>query len=189
MARADKRIAGNSSATGDIYLMWDEDALYLLAVITDAQPRPADPDDLRRIFRGDAVILELGADKRGLKAEDLARPVDAYYMFGVPDQQQPIVAILKPNAQGTSFELLGDASGIQAAISVTSPGYVLEARIPWGATGLNQHAAGTVLAVNVNVSERKAGNFGNLGMRSTNPQRSAEVRAHPAYWQNLELRG
>lgn len=188
VARATNPIAGNSSATANVYLMWDSDALYVLADVTDSRPRPPDPDDPRRTFRGDSVILELGPDKRGLAASDLARPTDAYYMFGVPDQQQPLVAVLKPNAEGTSFELLGDASGIQSAIGLSETGYVLEARIPWGATGLNQHVAGTVLAANVNVSERKSGGFANLGMRSTNPQRTAEVRAHPAYWHDLQLR-
>ena len=39
----------------------------------------------------------------------------------------------------------------------------------------------------MNVSERKADSYANLGMKSTNPQRTAQVRAHPAYWQGLQL--
>ena len=55
------------------------------------------------------------------------------------------------------------------------------------ASGLNGVAAGAVFAANVQVSERKADSLSNLGMMSTNPQRTVELRAHPAYWQGLEL--
>ena len=48
-------------------------------------------------------------------------------------------------------------------------------------------ANGAMFAANVNVAERQQGGFANLGMMSTNPQRTAEVRAHPAYWQALQL--
>ena len=46
VARADQRIAGSSRATGDIYLMWDDQALYLLASVTDATPLPPDAGPL-----------------------------------------------------------------------------------------------------------------------------------------------
>ncbi|MFT3970953.1 MAG: CHAT domain-containing protein [Micropruina sp.] len=191
VSRAEHRIYGTSSATGDIYLMWDDQALYLLAMVEDATPRAPDPGKPAQIYRGDSVILELGPDKSRLTPSDLARPTDAYYMFGLPSGAgtPAMRAILGPNAKRTSFETSRDAQTLDAAITLTATGYVLEARIPWRTTGLNNIRAGTVLAANVNISERKADSYGNLGMRSTNPQRSADVRAHPAYWQALELQG
>ncbi len=189
VSHAEHQIAGTSKATGDIYLMWDDQALYLLAQVQDATPRAPDPGKPTQIFRGDSVILELGPDKRRLTASDLARPTDAYYMFGLPSGAgtPPQRAILGPNAKRTSFETARDAQTLEAAITLTPTGYVLEAKIPWRTTGLNGIRAGAVLAANVQVSERKADSYGNLGMRSTNPQRTAELRAHPAYWQSLEL--
>jgi len=187
VARADQRIAGSSRATGDIYLMWDDQALYLLASVTDATPLPPDAAQPSRVFRGDSVILELGPDKRRLSAADLARPTDAYYMFGLPVGGTPVIAILGPNAKGTSFETSRDPRALDAAITPTNNGYVLEARIPWATTRLNGVGAGAVFAANVQVAERKADGYANLGMMSTNPQRTADVRAHPAYWQALQL--
>ncbi|MBK8448173.1 MAG: CHAT domain-containing protein [Micropruina sp.] len=187
VARADQRIAGSSTATGDIYLMWDDQALYLLAQVTDPTPLPPDATQPSKVYRGDSVILELGPDKRRLTPADLARPVDAYYMFGLPVDGTPVIGILGPNAKGTSFESPRDSRTLDAAIGVTRTGYVLEARIPWATTQLNGVAAGAVFAANVQVSERKADSLSNLGMMSTNPQRTAELRAHPAYWQGLEL--
>ncbi len=191
VSRAEHQIAGTSSATGDIYLMWDDQALYLLAMVEDATQRAPDPGKPGQIYRGDSVILELGPDRSRLTPSDLARPTDAYYMFGLPNEAgvPAMRAILGPNAQRTSFETPRDAQTLDAAIVLTSTGYVLEARIPWRTTRLNGIGPGAVLAANVNVSERKADSYGNLGMRSTNPQRSVEVRAHPAYWQALELQG
>ena len=189
VARAEHQIAGKSEATGDIYLMWDDEALYLLALVADPDHRAPDPTQPSRVFRGDSVILELGPDKSRLTPSDLARPTDAYYMFGLPSGAgtAPVRAVLGPNAKGTSFEAPRDAATLTAAIAITRTGYVLEAKIPWRTTRLNGVRAGAVFAANVQVSERNAKDFTNLGMRSTNPQRSAEVRAHPAYWQGLEL--
>ena len=189
VARANNRIAGRSTATGDIYLMWDDQALYLLGTITDSSLKAPQPNNPVGVWRGDSVILELGPDLRGVPASALARPTDAYYMFGLPGNSAgPTVGIIGPNAQGTSFDKPArDSSSLQVAFGAIRGGYVLEARIPWQATGLNGVRSGAVFAANVNVSERTGASYDNLGMMSTNPQRTVGVRAHPAYWQQLEL--
>ena len=215
LARANEPIIGTTSVSGQIYLMWDDEALYLLAQVTDASLDAPDPADLRRVYRGDAVILELGPDNRGLTPTDLARPADAYYMIGLgsatveptrrpiiprptirtaPERTAPVqrtpwatVGILGPNDAGTSFESPRDASQITAAVQASGEGYVLEAKIPWATTRLNGIAPGATLAANVLVSDRKPDSPTNRGMVGTNRQRSAELRAHPHYWQYLEL--
>ena len=49
-----------------------------------------------------------------------------------------MIASLGPNAQGTDFSVTRDVRTLDAGISQTRTGYVLEARIPpWTATGLN----------------------------------------------------
>lgn len=190
-ARTEFRVAGTSTATGSIYLMWDDEALYLLAQVTDSSFAPPDPRQPSQTWRGDSVIFELGPDKRQLGPGDLARKTDAYYVFGVTQGPTPLVSILRPSAKRTSFDILDQSrTTITAAIARTNDGYDLEARIPWRASNLNGPRAGAVFAANVEVSERKAGNSDNLGMMGTNPQRQlVNVRAHPAYWHDLELLG
>jgi hypothetical protein len=207
VARANQPIIGATSADGDIYLMWDDQALYLLAVVRDPSLNPPNPSDLRRVYRGDAVILELGSDNRGLSAADLARPTDAYYMVGpatpgavptatgwpsfaptLPSTLSATIGVLGPNAGGTSFETPRDTSLVTAAVKPFGEGYVLEARIPWAASRLNGIEPGATLAANVIVSDRKPDSLANRGMVSTNEQRSlVDLRAHPFYWQQLEL--
>lgn len=214
ISRANNPVIGDTAVTGDIYLMWDAEALYLLATVRDESLNPPDPTDPARVYRGDAVILELGSDNRGLSAADLARPTDAYYMIGlaspglVPTVQPTIrrlptlrptiastlpstpsatIGILGPNAGGAFFETPRDASQVTAAVTPSGDGYLLEARIPWATTGLNGIGPGATLAANVIVSDRKPDSMANLGMVSTNQQRSVELRAHPFYWQQLEL--
>ncbi|MFT3833037.1 MAG: CHAT domain-containing protein [Micropruina sp.] len=186
---ANNQIAGKSDAKGDIYLMWDDEALYLLALVTDPGHYPPDASQPTQIYKGDSVLMELGPDKSRLEADDLARPTDAFYMFGLPASPGTATqrAILGPDGKRASFEIPKDASTLTAAIALTPTGYVLEAKIPWRTTGLNGIKAGVVLAGNVSVSERGPKGFGNLGVRSTNPQRVLNVRARPAYWQALEL--
>ena len=189
VARADKRVAGTSTATGDIYLMWDDQALYLLAVVTDGTLRAPDPGRPSQVYRGDGIMLELGPDKRGLKDRDVARPHDGYYMFGLPTGAQQAKGILRYDPKRRSFETPQGTSELQVAVTTSATGYTLEARIPWTTTGLTGVRAGAVFAGNVLVTEREAGRLNNLGMRSTNPQRTLQLRIHPAYWHDVELRG
>ncbi|MFT3860454.1 hypothetical protein [Micropruina sp.] len=100
-----------------------------------------------------------------------------------------MIGILGPNGKRTDFSTSRDASTLSAAITTTTTGWVLEARIPWATSGLNGVRQGALFAANVNVAQRQAKNLGNLGMMSTNPQRALNVRMHPAYWQALQLDG
>ena len=197
--RADQPIVGNTS-TGDIYLMWDEAALYLLALVRDPAIKAIDANDPARAWRGDAVVLELGRDNSQLTPEARARQDDAYYLFGLApkfEQPQPtgllqnpqelvITGKLQPNLKGDSFDQFRPVPGIIAAASRVEGGYIVEAAIPWLTSGLIG-AMDTQLAANVVVSDRNPTSFENLGMVSTNKQRTLELRARPFYWQRLTL--
>ncbi|MBK8461076.1 MAG: hypothetical protein IPL43_13635 [Micropruina sp.] len=188
-AAATTAIHKTPRARGTIYLMWDVDALYVLARVRDPSLNAPSPLDRSQIYHGDAVILELGAGNRTYAKESLARPTDAYYMFGL-GFPIPLIGVMGPNLAGTSFDPpMRDASQITAVMvpAGDGSGYDLEARIPWTATGLNDHAAGSVLAANFLISDRLTDSMKNRGMVSTNPQRTPELRAHPAYWQELQL--
>jgi hypothetical protein len=189
VSRAEYQITDNrSAATGDIYLMWDDEALYLMANVADPSPRPPDPTSPSTAWRGDSVVLELGPDKSRLTDRDRARPTDAYYIFGyAAPGTTPTMAILGPNTARTDFREARDSRRLDAAVATTNTGWVLEAKIPWVVTGLNGIRDGAVLAANVQVSQRKPDSFANLGMMSTNPQRTLQVRMFPAYWQALQL--
>ncbi|MFT3860455.1 CHAT domain-containing protein [Micropruina sp.] len=90
-ARADNPITDTrSSATGDIYLMWDDQALYLLAMIDDTTKRLPDPSQPTRAWRGNSVILELGPDKSGLIDSDPVRPARRLlHLRSVQDRRHP----------------------------------------------------------------------------------------------------
>ena len=189
VANANHQITDTAStATADVYLMWDEAALYLLAKVHDKTLLEPDPNQPLKAWRGNAVVLELGPESSRLKDSDTVRPQDAYYIFGLsPAGQPPVTAILGPNARRTDFNVLRPTRGVQAAIGRDNDGWILEARIPWSVTGLNGVANGAMFAANVNVAERQQAGFANLGMMSTNAQRTLQVRMHPRYWQGLRL--
>ena len=130
-------------------------------------------------------VLERVAQQRGV-ADPL--PTATFTIFGLsPAGQPPVTAILGPNARRTDFNVLRPTRGVQAAIGRDNDGWILEARIPWSVTGLNGVANGAMFAANVNVAERQQAGFANLGMMSTNAQRTLQVRMHPRYWQGLRL--
>jgi hypothetical protein len=188
-AAANIRIHQSPQADGVTYLMWDDQALYLLAVVRDPSLNGPSVRDLSKIYRGDAVTLELGAGNRTYAKENLARPTDAYYMFGF-GAPSAVIGVMGPNRAGTSFEPpMRDASQITAVTNPTGDGsgYILEARIPWTATGLNDHVIGSSLAANVLISDRDPNTLNSRGMVSTNAQRTVDLRARPAYWQELLL--
>jgi hypothetical protein len=189
VANANHQITDTAStATAEVYLMWDEAALYLLAKVHDKTLLEPDPNQPLKAWRGNAVVLELGPESSRLKDSDTVRPQDAYYIFGLsPAGQPPVTAILGPNARRTDFNVLRPTRGVQAAIGRDNDGWILEARIPWSVTGLNGVANGAMFAANVNVAERQQAGFANLGMMSTNAQRTLQVRMHPRYWQGLRL--
>jgi hypothetical protein len=192
---------GTTTVTADISLMWDNEALYLLATVVDDSVNATDPTNRVGIFRGDAVVLELGSDNTALDREAFARPTDGYYMFGpAPGLEGPqptvppdprgtvIMGVLRPTTDGRSFDIPDNVNPQPtAAARRTAQGYVLEAKIPWTSTRLTGIGPNTKLAANIVVSDRKPNSYANRGMVSTNPQRTALLRAHPYYWQYLVL--
>lgn len=190
VSEANRPLAGSTPVTASTYLMWDADALYLLAQVADTTADPPDAADPARMYRGDAVVLELGPDNALLTPSVLARPIDAYYLFGVTGPGTTVTsAVLGANPARTSFEVLRPATGVTAAAVRTASGYTLEARIPWALTKLNGVGAGARFAANVVIADRRRTSLSNQGMVTTNPQRTRDLRAHPAYWQRLELVG
>lgn len=176
------------TGTSDVYasgrLLWDDDALYLGVYVYDPTLDEPDRKKKEKLYEGDSVILELGPDIHGVRKEDLARTEDAYYMFGF-SRSAPPIGVLGPTKARTSFDVLRKSGDIRAKITVNEwPGggeYYLEAAIPWRDTNLGGPPESGMLAANVLVSDKGA------GMKSTNPQRTLELRAHPAYWRGLVL--
>ncbi|MFT3889764.1 MAG: sugar-binding protein [Arachnia sp.] len=179
-----KPISGDTDSFGYVRFMWDDEALYLSAEVRDRDMTEPDRKKPEAIWKGDSIILELGDNNEGMKPEELARPTDAYYMFGyAPDA--PAVGVLGPTKARTSFDVLRSQGTIEARSTIRQYDgemrYVIEAKIPWTETKLGAPYANRKLAVNVNLADR------GHGMKSTNEQRTVDLRAHPAYWQTLVL--
>ena len=177
-------IAGTAptNATGSVYLLWDDQALYVLAIVFDPTVNPPDPNRPSQLYNGDGLTLELGPE-RPADTASWARQADAYYMFG--RRTPAAIGVMGATANGRSFEPPMWTTQVQAVIAPRADGYVLEARIPWANTRLNQFQLGTRLAANIVISDR-VGNT-RTGMVTTNSQRDRDLRAHPAYWHELQL--
>ena len=186
--RADLQIPETSptSTRGSIYLMWDSQFLYVMALVSDTKRTSPDPANLNRLYEGDSVILELGPERPADK-EAWARQADAYYMFG--RATPALVGVMGRSSNAQSFEPPMWTTQVQAVFGNRpdgQPGYVLEARIPWADTRLNIFPQpGVKLAANLVVCDRTAPD--KTGMVTSNDQRTRQLRAHPAYWQVLDL--
>jgi hypothetical protein len=181
----------DTGVRGRTQLMWDENALYFLTEVTDGDLQFPDPDEPSKVFTGDAVSLELGADSSGLDMDEKLRPLDRHFLFGIADSSTGVViGANRPNGKLTVFAAGGTPDDVTAHAAQTTDGYLIEGMIPWSATGLDGIGSDTRLAANVNVSDRNPESVGKLAcMVSTNPERTAQTQPHPAYWQELLLQG
>ncbi|HSK32762.1 MAG TPA: sugar-binding protein, partial [Propionicimonas sp.] len=189
---SDQVVFGNDTGVrGRTQLMWDENALYFLTEVTDGDLQLPDPDEPSKVFTGDAVSLELGADSSGLDMDEKLRPLDRHFLFGIAESSTGVViGANRPNGKLTVFSAGGTPDDVTAHAAQTTDGYLIEGMIPWSATGLDGIGSDTRLAANVNVSDRNPESVGKLAcMVSTNPERTAQTQPHPAYWQELLLQG
>ncbi|WP_353510961.1 CHAT domain-containing protein [Intrasporangium sp.] len=187
-AVVDKRGGVRAGLSGAVQLLWDKDALFVHAAVTDSEITPVRTSSPGTFWTGDGISFEFGPDPRALDPNDKLRTgQDLHVMIGVvEDGDRGGVAAINPASKGTFVS--GDlAPSIEVARRPTADGYELEARVPWSALGLTiPPARGTVVGMNLNVSD--AERTGQLRtMLSTNPGRVASAQPHPGRWQTVLL--
>lgn len=162
-------------------LMWDEAALYLLAVTNDAELTQPWEDNPSQLWRGDSVHFELGPSTALVQSSGGPRSLDAHYLFG-PTPDGRVIMAVNPS-DGSTFRAGGPDSRIRAAAELTDGGYLIEIAVPWEVIGVTPES-GTDLAANLNISNGD-GSGGLSTMRSTNPARTEQ--SDPNLWQILLL--
>jgi hypothetical protein len=188
IAVVDKRGGERAGLSGDWQLVWDKDALYIHAVVKDAEITSVSPSAPKNFWTGDGVSFEFGPDPRRLDPADGLRPRrDFHVMFGlVEDGDRGALAAINQVSKG-SFSVGDRVPDIEVALRATGDGYELEARVLWRKLGLTiPPARGSVWGMNLNVSDaQKRGSL--KTMLSSNPKRTSSAQNHPARWQTVLL--
>ena len=108
---------------GDVYLAWDEQALYLLSVIQDADVM----NPLREMMPWTGDALEIFLDMRlGKDFRKKEYGPGVFQLFIVPpdkDHPEPFFKVWQPS--GALFK------GVELASQLLKDSYTLELRIPW----------------------------------------------------------
>lgn len=189
LARSDKLVFGSArDVIATWQLMWDDDALYLLAETRDLTPQAPDPNRPDQAYKGDSLSLELGNDTASLTTKSKVRSTDGHYLFGTTDGDVGwvVMAVNAPKAGGSTFDSGPARAGIEAVMARTEEGYRIEMKIPWWASGLKAPGLGGRYAYNLNISDAKPD--GGLGaMYSSNADRSLAKQTKPGTWQILQL--
>lgn len=174
-------------------LMWDAQALYVLAEVADPTLMPADQAAPDQQWRGDSVSFELGGDPRALAPDAGLRATDAHYIIGftptTPSRTK--VVINRANATKNTIEAGRPHGDTDAVVTLIPGGYRVEAKVPWAVTGLAPQGVltGQVLGMNLNVSDAGASAKEFAAMYSSNRGRTGANQIRPAAWQVVRLEG
>ena len=139
---------GKDDISSDIYLLWDDGALYIAAKITDDKPfmnRQEGPD----IWNGDAVEILLGMDEK-------ADPERIY--FGKSDYQIGLSPGNNKEIKAGEWVWRRDdyQSGIEVASKPWEKGYIIEAKVPFKVLGGYKPALGKRIDFNIAVDDSAA---------------------------------
>ena len=176
--------------------LWDKDALFLHAVVTDPTHTGVVAGQPTQWWRGDAVSFEVGPDPRALSASAPLRKGEDFHVVLALLDDGDRGAAAAVNVVGTSargqvvFPTGSRRPKIAVVARPTDTGYELEARVPWSEIGRSvPPARGEVLGFNVNVSDARGSGADWVlrTMLSSNPSRSGANQNHPGTWQTLAL--
>lgn len=187
---ADATYPAGTAVSATFRLMWDDDALYVLADVADPTLTPADQADPIKRFQGDSVSFELGSDPRALdKASGGLRQSDGHYILGLlsaPGETKAVVN--RPIADvSKGFSVGAIEPGTSAWVAQIAGGYRVEARIPWSVTRMTDAmSAGRVLGFNLDISDRIPGTA-KYAMFSSNAERVISKQNLPGNWQTIQL--
>lgn len=173
-------------------LMWDEQALYLIADVADPNLMPADQTSPDQQWRGDSASFELGADPRGLATDAGLRATDAHYIVGLTPTTpaRAKIVINRANVTKNTIDAGRPHAETDAVVALIPGGYRVEMRLPWAVTGLAPSGvtAGQVFGMNLNVSDAGTSPKEFVAMYSSNRSRTGANQVRPVEWQVVQLR-
>ncbi|GAB3884180.1 CHAT domain-containing protein [Terrabacter terrigena] len=181
--------------TGTWQALWDGEALYLHAVVTDPVVTTAE-GAAAQWWNGDAVSFEIGPDARALSRTAALRKGQDFHVIlalrdGTDRRAAADVNTVGPSPKGKPVFATGaERPEISVVARLRDGGYELEARVPWSAVGRTvAPQRGDVLAMNVDVSDAKGSgaDWTLRTMLSSNPQRTGPNQPLPARWQSVTL--
>ena len=114
---------GPEDLSGDAYIMWDENNLYLAAVITDKIPM-VNKQEKQNIWNGDALEVVLGLDPNA--SSDRTKFGRKDYQIGLSTGDGKVNS---PTIWSWQRRRVPDGSEIE--VKQAGNGYILEAKIPW----------------------------------------------------------
>ena len=170
---------GPNDSSGEIALQWDGDALYLAARVQDDKPIM----NLKRrkfVWDGDAFEVTLSVDPRANpdRKEFAATDFQIGLSTGNGNTNPPTIWIWQKD---------GPAEGGEIKVEATHEpkGYVLEAKIPWGAFGRYRPRRGEILGFNIALDD------GDGGGRKSQLVWAGDFAFYrdPSVWGELEFSG
>lgn len=176
-------------------LGWNEDALHLFVEVEDPEISTPHVEEPWRMFQGDGINFNFGADPTDMEEQDLLRDDDIQVMIGPrsSDAEAAVSGIQTSDGDGQTcvdgrFFGRGQATPqIDATAQPTPDGYSLQAEVPWSVLG-QLPEAGAVYGIILTVADAEGPTpgSGRRGSRSSTPDRGSTKHC-PARWQTLEL--
>lgn len=171
---------GSDDVEANWYLSWDEQALYVAALVID--DTHAQYSQGAESFRGDSLELQLDTDRagdfgNGISADEVQLELSPGNFGDIPPQAWRFVG------SNSGVYLDAPSASISVAASEAPFGYFIEARIPWSDLNVTP-SAGLVIGANLNVNDNDTAAPLQELMKSNVATRSY---ANPTTWGSLTL--
>ncbi|WP_404386034.1 CHAT domain-containing protein [Knoellia locipacati] len=181
------RTSGSPTIAGRWRLGWDSAALYFFVEVTDPRVEQLDLPDNSQLYKGDGVGFEIGTWAARVSTTTLPSR-DLNVLFGITDGvERPTIIGAVNGPKGANFEKLTDLT-VDGTGVITSEGYRIEAAVPWERLNVTSPQRGTLLSMNLTVSDGNADTRGLRTMVSNNPERTLNDAKGRYRWGQLALR-
>jgi hypothetical protein len=166
-----------SDASADVHVMVDEEALFVAVNVTDDDPA-LNEQATNMLWREDSLELYVGIAGPSERSV-LNKSVD--FQLGLA----PTHAGDEPIAFWYHEDVVLDTADVAA--TVTDTGYIIEARIPWSAIGLDNQdwSAGQLIGLTANLNDYDEGDWapaGNVPGRALTWQGDGTNWINPSRW-------
>lgn len=169
---------GQEDASGQLYLGWDAQNLYLAVRVTDDSHVQIATG--RYMYRGDIVEMQLDADLAGDFNNTLLTADD----FQIGLSPGDFAGLTTSSYRWYPRSVAGGLTTVEISAVATDTGYNLEARIPWIVFGVSPTSGGTYgFALSISDNDRS----GSAVQQSLISTLGSRMLANPTTWGTLRL--